>query len=540
MQALKLVKGFCQICFVAALVGCGGGGGGASGVAVQSNVIPLPLTGSYAWLLHPQGLASAPQFGLSLIHPSNTTIEYVIEPATNAISDMQVISAGTVNAAGLSISNIQPHALFYITAGDIRRVPLIANGKAPATQVVRTSTTTACKFLHTANDYTTPDQSRFIVSIKGLDNQCGTADDELREVAFNATTGISLSAIGAKVIGVLHNSTTLLPCAWVVNDGALFWANTVSRASSLVMRVNTSPLFSRVVSEKNGVVVAEYNNQLTVLRVLGAPPLLNVTETVLNAALTAGAGWQAIGFDANSFYVYRNSGNTTTSTWSVLKISIATPVATQLASGTGYIGSASMGTNFLYTTVLGTASNTVLKLDKVVTGVPSVLETNLTTDLSTVTTSASGIHQRWRVVNVNTNPSYTIEMIDESNVVRYSAAGGFPIAIQEAATINTDVSENRNRYLFATGYGLTSRQFGDSSLVMYDTTQLVANTLATLPGTVDFGANPVYASVMGSVNNFTAGVAMPLVAGTLQSATAKVFSVDTAVANSLKYTTTKQ
>lgn len=522
------------VCFLAMLLaGCGGGADGGS----SSTVITYPTTGSYSWALPAKGSLSAPTMGLSLIHPSDKSIEYVIEPASSAISDVKVVNSGTVTVGNQTISNIKPDSLLYIVSGDVRRVPLQANGTAPAKQVKKTSDTSACKFIFAANDYATPDESRYIVSTTGTDGLCGTADDGQREIALGTSGGISSAAVLSTVLGVLHDDVTLAPKGWVRGNGILWWAPN----SLLVMRMTSTPPITKVVAGNYRTVVAEDNNLLTVWQVTSARL---VAETTLNATLTAGTGWESIGYDATNFYVYRNSSSlascTTSSTWSVLKISVSSPAATQLANGTGCIGSASMGSGVLYATVLGATANTLLSLDKI-TGVSQTVRTVNTSSLVSVLTSAHGVHQMWLAVNLNTSsPAFTIDMIDEAGSILHSASYGFPMAIQDATTVNMNVSENRSRFLYASGYSNT-KQFGDAYLEVYDSASQSLQTLGVIPGSTTFGTYPVFANVTtGYSTDVTAGFAIPTNGGTLNDASTKIFSVDVAKPDSLTFTTIKR
>lgn len=517
------------------LAGCGGGGGGGNS-STPNTVITYSATGNYSWTLPAKGSLSAPTMGLSFVHPSDPSVEYVIEPPSAAISDVKVVNSGAVTVGNQTVSNIKPDSLLYIMSGEVRRIPLLANGAAPATQFKRTSNVSACKFIVDANDYATPDQSRYIVSTEGTDGLCGTADDGQDEIILGASGGISVASVPMTVLGVLHDNVTLAPKAWVVGGGISWW----SPSSYLVMRINADPLITKVVAGNYKTIVAEYNNQLTVWQVTNAPLAV---ETKLNATLTAGTGWGSIGYDATNYYVYRNSNPlaacTTTTTWSVLKISISSPAATQLASGTGCIASASMGSGVLYASVLGATANTLLRLDKI-TGASQIVSTVNTSSLISLLTSASGVHQMWLALNLNTSPSFTIKMIDETGTVLHLASSGFPMAIQDATTVNMNVSENRNRFLFASGYNNTTRQFGDSSLNVYDAASQTAQTLGVIPGSVTFGAAPVFANVTNSSTGFTAGFAIPINAGVLNDASTKIFTVDATTANSLTLTTVKR
>ena len=514
------------VILVAMLAGCGGGGANNS---PPPGAVTYPATGTYSWALPVRGALAAPTMGLSLVHPGDTSVEYVIEPASVAVSDVKVVSSGTVTVASQTISSIKPDSLLYIAAGEVRRIPLLANGIAPATQVKKTANISACKFIVDANDYAAPDQSRYIVSTKGMDGACGTADDGQSEIILGGVGGVSSAAVLNTVLGVLHDDATLAPRGWVWGDG-VFWR---SPDSYMVMRVNADPSITRVVAGNYQAIVAEYNNQLTVWKVNNAPV---ATETKLDATVTAGTGWKSIGYDASNFYVYRNSSTACpgATSWQVLKISIASPAATQLANGSGCIASADIGTTVLYASVSGASANTLLSMSKSVAGTPQTIKSVTTSDYVGILTSASGIHQMWYVYGT---ASSWLEMIDETGARIKLVASAFPMAVQGATTEDLNLSENRHRFIYANGYS-GSLAYGNSTIEVFDAASQTTTALGTISG---FGTTPAFASVIGSTNDFIGGVAVPFNSGTgaLDEPLTKVYSLDVSAANSLIATTVK-
>lgn len=512
------------VILAAMLAGCGGGGASTS----TPPVVTYPVAGAYAWVMPARGALAAPTLGLSLVHPGDTSIEYVIEPASVSISDVKAVNSGTVSVASQTISSIQPDSLLYIAAGEVRRIPLQANGVAPATQIKKTTNISACKFIVDANDYAAPDQSRFIVSTKGTDGVCGTGDDGQREIVLAGAGGISSAAVTDTVLGMLRDDATLAPRGWVLGDGVL-WR---SPDSYMVMRVNLDPSITRVVAGNYKAIVAEYSNQLTVWQVNNAPV---ATETTLDAAVTAGTGWKSIGYDAGNFYVYRNSSTacTVATSWQVLKISIASPAATQLAGGAGCIASADMGTSVLYVSVSDASTKTLLSMNKS-TGVQQTLKSVTTDDFVGIQTSASGIHQMWYVYGT---ASSWLKMIDEAGNEIKLVASGFPMAVQGATSENLNLSENRHRFIYANGY-TGSLAYGNATIEVFDAAAQTTTALGTISG---FGTTPAFASVIGTPNDFIGGVAVPFNSGTgaLDESKTKVCSLNPAAANSMAVTTVR-
>lgn len=531
----KQGTGLCVL--AAALLGltaCGGGGGEA--VTSGSTPAAPPTSGAFAWVLKAQGPTNALKYGLSLLHPSTPGTEWVIEVSSSVVSDARLVASGSIDAAGLKADSLQPYALLYIVGGDVRRVPMQANGTAPLSRVQRAQSTSACSFVIEADDYALPENSRYIVSTAGADGQCATADDGRAEVKLTTGGGLTVAPIsGAAPLGVFRDLATLAPRGWIYPKTVSFWGP--GAGTTVDTRSAIEPALTEVVAATYRSALVDDGTQLSVLDFpAGTAPV----ENRLSTASTGGGGWTSIGFDAGNHYVFRNTGSTTASSWTVLKISRAAPTATVLASGAGLLSIASMAGTQLYATVIGAADNRLLAISKTVGAPVQSLAITPSSTLITVQTSANDVHQLWRVTNLGTAAiTYSIEMIDEAGTTLYAtSAGGFPMAVAEADTAHFNVSESRTRFVFANGYG--SKTFSGATLVGYDTGSRTATTLGTLPGSTDFGSDFVFASTMGGPGSFMAGFAARSLGGAVQETGAKVFSFDASAANSLKYTSSAQ
>lgn len=509
------------------LSGCGGGGGN-SGSGGQSPT--FPASGAFGWILKAAGPTDALKYGLSLVHPGKPDTEYVIELASSVVSDARLVASGSVDTGQLRATSIQPHALVYIVGGDVRSVPMQANGTAPLSRVQRSQSTSACRFVIEANDYATPQASRFIVSTAGGDGQCDTADDGRAEVQLSATLGVVYTPVTGEVpLDVVRDPATLAPRGWIYARSVALWGN--GPPTTFATRAVNAPAVTGVIASTYNSALVEDGTQLSVLTFAGGSLF---TETQLSSLTTGGSGWQSIGFDANSFYAYRNSGTTFNSTFTVLRITRSNPTVSVLATGPGLISLSSMGRDVLYLTVFGQADNRLIRLNKA-GGLPSETVSPLTT-FTSVQTSANGVHQLWRVTGVGSaSTSYAVDIVNESNATLYTSAGGFPMSVAEASSLNFNASESRTTFVFAGGYA--DRAFGDATLVAYDTSTLTANVMGTLPGTADFGADFVYASTIGGPTSFGMGFAARSSNGSAQETGAKVFSYDHATPNSLKVAT---
>jgi len=529
----------------AGLLACGGGGGAGAGPGDGP-----PTSGAYTWILKAQGPTEALRYGLSLVHPSRPGVEYVIEFGSAVLTDARLVSQGSIDAAGRQTGTLGSYALVYIVGGDVRRVSLLADGHAPATEVVRAQTTTVCQFITDAQgvrvgdaiDYGRPENSRFLVSTAGADGQCGTADDgraEVRLVAApssGASPAITVTPLsGTPPLGMIRDAATMSPRGWIDGRNLVTW-NT-GAGTAVALRGDTAPAFTSLVAASAREALMDDGTQLSVVTFAsGVDPV----STPLDIAATGGGGWVGIGFDADNFYTYRNQGSGFGATWSLLRIDRATPFATLLASGAGQIQVASMGRTVLYATVLDIGGNRLLAVSKSV-GVPvTTLESTGSTTLSTVQTSNAGVHELWRIVNIGTAAvSYALEFIDEAGNKRYTtSAGGFPLGAVDPARIDFDSSENRARFVFANGYG--ARAFGDATLAGFDAAAGVERDFGTLPGSADYGVDFVYASVIGGPAPVMGGFAARSVSGNIESSGSKVFTFDFDTASSLAFATKTQ
>jgi hypothetical protein len=515
------------LCLTLVLAACGGGGGDDDGGGGGGPT--FPASGTYGWVLKATGATAALKYGLSLVHPSQPGTEYVIEVARDVVSDARVVSAGTVDAGQLRTTGNQAHALVYIVGGDVRSVPMTADGNAPKSRLQRAQSTSACRFVIEGNDYAAPQNSRYIVSTAGADGQCGSADDGRAEVRLAATGALGYTPLsGDAPLDLVRDPATLAPRGWIYPRSVVLWSTTP--ATTIATRSAPAAAIASVLASSHNAALVADGTRLALFN-YGAS---TVTEASLDAAITAGSSWQPIGFDANHFYAYINPGSDFTSNWRVVRVTRTNPTASVLASGTGLVTVAGMGRDMLYLTVFGQSNNQLVRIPKA--GGAAVVSTSPTTTLNTVSTSAGNVHQRWRVTGVGTaSLTYAIDFIDETDAVLASVAGGFPLDVAQAGARNFNNSESRTQFLVAGNYG--GRAFGDASLIAYDSAASRQTTLGTLPGTADFGADAVFATANGGPGAVGLGFAARSSGGVVQETGAKVFSFDLGVANSLKFTT---
>lgn len=491
----------------------------------------MPTSGTYAWVLRAVGSADAPRFGLSLIHPQAPTVERLVEAESAALSDVRLVSAGSVDSSGRRASSIRPYSLLYIASGDVRSLPLEANGTPPRDRVQPARTTDACRFIADGNDLAQPTSSRYMVATAGSDGRCGTSDDGFTEITLSSTGAPRVAAgSGDKPLAVARDPVSQAPRGWVFPRRVVFWGSG-SSSSSVATRASGEPSFTTVVLNSPRGALVDDGSRLSVLEFRSDA---SVGVRPLESALTSGGSWQPVGFDADAFYVFRNSGNNSTSRWSVVRVSRSAFSATVLASGDGLMTNAAIGSGRLYATVLGAQNNRLLGFSKQGAAAPTVLEETALNTYAVVLTGNASVHQLFRVTNIGTaTPAYAIEFIDETGARLYrTSVGGYPVATAEPTAVDYDKSENRSRFLFVTGYG--SRAFGDTALLSYDTAARSALTLGTLPGLADYGQSIVYANVTAGPGSFGGVFVARSTGNQVETSGAKVYSVDSQAAGSLK------
>ena len=517
------------------LAACGGGGG--DGGTAPVNGVATPTSGTYAWLLKAEGRTDDLKFALSLVHPQDPATEVLIEPASAAVTDAKLVASATIDSAAEQTGVLEPYALVYVVGGDVRRVPLRADGMPPLGKVARARSTSACRFVIEAVNHASPEQSRFIVSTAGADGRCDSADDGRAEVRLDAALGLVYTPLsGAAPLGVLRDAGSLAPNGWLLPTQTQPWA---ASAPAQIIRAPGDPLTAVLHSTPRSALVESARG----LSVLDFGSSGAVTESSLASALTT--GWQPVGFDAQFFYVYRNSGTAASPLWAVMRISRstlpATPSATQLASGTGQVTLASMGSDVLYVTTVSDTTVELRRLLKAVPGASTVIDSGpVSSQFATVLTGAAGVHLQWRITGLDTlSPSYAIQMVSETGAVLYtSAAGGFSLGPADASRINFNRSESRSRFTFVEGYG--ARFFGDATVVSYDSAARSATRVGLLPGNAEFGIDYVFANVIAGPAAPAAGFASRSINGVVQASGTRVFTFDPASANSLRFTTRQQ
>jgi hypothetical protein len=510
-----------------ALSACGGGGGGTDG----GPAVGFPASGDYAWLLRAVGSVDAPRFGLSLLHPQTPTVEYTLETENALLTDLRIVRAGSVDANAQRASAVRAAQLLYITAGDLRSLPLDANGSGPKTRVQRAGTSNLCGFAVEANDLAQPLQSRYIATTAGSDGRCDSSDDSFAEAAYTSTGALRITAgSGERPLAAARDATSFAPNGWITPRTVAFWSAGAT-GTTVSIRATGEPSFTTAVVNAPRAALLDDGSRLSIVQ-FAANAAVSVRP--LDSALTGGGNWQGIGWDADAIYAFRNSDSTASARWSVLRVARNGFAVTALASGDGFISNAALGSARLFVTVLGTAGNRLLSMARATPGTPAVLETTGTNSYSVVLTSNGSVHQLFRASNIATSaPAYAVEFIDETGARLYTtSSGGYPLTPVDAAAIDFNRSENRSRFVFVSGYG--SRGFADGTLFSYDTTSRGLLNLGVMPGTADYGQDVVYANATAGPQSLGGLFVARALSGNVQPSGSKVFSFDAQTAASLK------
>ncbi|MDL2338120.1 MAG: hypothetical protein QFE16_09785 [Pseudomonadota bacterium] len=528
---------------IATLIGlssCGGGGG-------HDGVVPstFPTSGAYGWILKP--FTSLPT--LSFVHPSQPDTEYAVTVLGADTSDLvryrRQISSGTVNASTRQVTALQPSTLVFIAGESVRSLSLQADGTAPTWRPPVSGSAGACGFLMVANDYAHPLKSRILVLGKSAANDCSESLPDSEGPGSLGNSELRFSASGELItthsgtsrqtpVGVLRDTATLAPRAWLYADSIVLW-NNGSGTTVPLSPAGTTDTHIVVASTDRSAIVRRHGG----LSVLDFPGGTTIHETALSPVLTAGNNWELIGFDADALYLSNeaSAGAPDFLSWTVLKVTRSSPVASVLATGTGYFVPEGIGRNLLYVSVQDTGTDQPARLIRInksggIAG-QTVLPVGVQTSLQT---TPAGVHMlQFTQVEHSEVPGgqvvrTALRIVDENDTTLYTADHGQLFVSYEGDAVNFDSSENHTRFVFASS---NSPNLANAMLIGYDTTTRTATTFGTLPSNAD-GETDIGIELPGP-SNFVVGLVGK--ASFMQAIDPKLFSFDLDTPNSLKYTT---
>lgn len=537
-----------------ALIGCGGGGdssGGTAGTpvtppATTPQATAIPATGTFALVFKAEGPISAPLFGISLIHPADRFSEYMIEPPARNVSSPITLFSGTVDANNSKVSNLTAHSMLYIAGGDVKRLPLAATGASPKAALQVAGVTNLCDLVvddfykPQGADYATPLASKYLATTRGADNVCATADDGQVEISFDAqgkpmTAALPNAAALGPVLAVLRNPTTLKPSA-TVHARAI--AVSQPTAAVITLAAATAPAMTKVLDVSVDALVGEQNNRLVFWDISGR-------NVALDSTITAGTGWERIGFDANNFYFFRNTGVLTTlptSAWKIVKISRTSPAATLMASGAGIIQAASLGLNSIFITsanVSGFSLNRLAKAAPASSGTPVLLQGPSSTQIPLTLASNAGLQLVLTTSQINGSRNLAISVMEEeTGRTLYSTANGFPLGlISDTTTLALNQSSGSGGFVFLANVSATAGALG-ATLTSFSAPTRTPIVVGQLPSASEFGSTAALAGPGGStLNGVGTGTLSGLTAATILASPRRVFSFDPQTSNSIQYTT---
>jgi hypothetical protein len=565
------------------LTACGGGGGGTASLPAASSVgsaapssgssspstpvVPVvpavpavpelsaagfPVSGQYATLFKPEGLATAANLGYSLVHPSQRAVEYEIEPTSSRVSGAIEIQSGSVDALGARATGLVANALLYIVNGDVKRLPLTANGRNPKEGILAAGVGTLCDFSSEGTlrpqgvDYAAPLNSKIFATTRGGDGVCKTLDDGQAQITFDSVgkplvTFLNPLQIG-RALAILRDPLTLKPSSTVYERAVMLATPTASQVS---FGASSTTYLTRVVDVAVNTALAERSNQLVAVDGTGKVTVVLGTDAQTG---TLGGSWNSIGFDRDYFYGYQNfntlTNNALQANWSLQRISRVSFVASSVAKGVGSILFASLGNNFAYLTLTSGSNYSLTKVAKNGQGSPFPLRGSSATQISIVVPSTDGVHllQQSNFINLgaaglvlaNTN----FEFIDEvSNGVAYSVVNGALFGLTRPNFLALDQSGDVSGFSVLGGISSDGGMLG-SSVISYNPQSRTPLNLGTLPGAGEFGAVRAVALSAGFPRgNFFTGNLTSANTTTYFASPRRVFTVDLGVANSLQFTT---
>ena len=529
------------------LFGCGGGGDTTAGPVAPPLTTPtgatIPNSGTFASLFKADGTPGATRFGISLIHPSDRSTEYVIEPGTPNLSSPITLYSGTVDAVTSKVSNLSAHSLLYIAGGDVKRLPLAATGISPKAALQVAGATNLCDFVVDSfyrpqgTDFGTPLASKYVATTRGADNICASPDDGQVEITFDAQGTPQRAALPnavalGPVLAVLRNPATLKPSATVHRRAIVV---TQPTAAVTTMLAATAPAMTKAVAVSVDAMVGQQNHRLVYWDISGQ-------NVALDATITAGTGWESIGFDANNFYVFRSTGALSTlptSTWKIVKISKVSPAATLLASGTGYIQSASLGVNSIFVTSANVSGFSLNRLSKAAPSAPVMLSGPFTTQIPATLSSNEGVQL---VLNTSTGANgqrnITISVLEEAtDKTLYSIANALPLNVLAGTSLALNATNDAVGFVIVGDTSATAGALG-ATVISYDAATRTPFVIGRFPLVAEFGASVGYAATGGTTtNSFGTGTLSALSATAILASPRRLFSFEPRVADSIQYTT---
>ncbi len=210
------------------LVACGGGRGGDDTPIIGPGGGGVTGAGYlfYSGLL---GVGNSNPGVLYAVDPANPTSPVAVEAGENAImGTIRTIRSGSYNGTTQTITDSHSHALIYAkTDGRFYRISALKSGSLTPVQVSSESkanqlcTNVGGRILldgdTVISDLANPDNSQYVYSLPGMDNNCGTGDDEWKMIRLGMGAG-DAPVPAKRSLQALTDYATGAISGWMVND----------------------------------------------------------------------------------------------------------------------------------------------------------------------------------------------------------------------------------------------------------------------------------------------------------------------------------
>lgn len=537
-------------CLGIVLTGCGGGGSSSStagpssvstaSTSTVSSTVTWAKSGVYLPVIKPEGSTSADPFlaALSLVHPDNPTVEYILDASAAPNWLGYTLQKGIYDPAIKQFTGLVPVAYIDAPNGSVRTTILSATGLKPAqTQVGALS---LCSDSIIADNFTNPFATEIALTTSGADGVCGTADDKSTLVTFTSGGApiINSNSAGKKYVAYVTSTATGLPTGWLVTyPTGQVSIDPIGAGSQYLLSFATTPTptLSQLptytfVAQSDNLLLYSKSGQLFSLSTAGASPAVKSISTA-----TGVEGWKYAGSDVGSMYVYLNS-NTATSglgTWRMLSISRSNQATATLATGTGSIAGAGATGQRIFATVASSA------IEVVQISTPGGTVTNfIPASSSTATFILARPKGKHLFVTASGGNSISAGVIDEAGVKLFAPTSGLFYGVEQPSYSITENSFVATNYLFLTG--LSSAVLSGSDIVAFDTATSTTRTLGTIPTVAVLGGaagEQVYAGTLRAYAKFGGTSINRVSGGQYLSSGRGVYTYRTDTQNGLKKTT---
>lgn len=546
---------------MASLTACGGGGSSttSTGVAVvtstpisnttTTSVVAATATwaksGNYSVVLKGVGTttASSLSIALSLVHPENPLVEYVIDTAAAPTDLGYVLQKGLFNSPSKVFYSLVSTAYVDARDGKIRTTLLSANGARPTQMQVNHPT--LCPSSTIASNWADPFSTKIALVSPGADAICGTSDDLAPLLSFSAAGAPVLSTQTdiKKRLTYVNSSTTGQPTAWLTTfpNGQVSYEPIAGGVqTTLSVGTTSSPTIApafKLIGKSNTTVLYSKNGILFGLNATASTP--SVTQL---SSITSPEGWQFGGSDANFVYAFINSNTATlgTGTWSMMAVSHANLATSTFVTGTGSLLLPSTNSRSIFATAIEGTTSSVIKI-ALPSGTKTVFVSTSTTALVglfyAVTAQYSGKHIQY-AINSSTGDYSSVRVVDDTRSFLYSPPNGLFWGLEGSQFSVGMESYIPDGYIFMTN--VSNAGFSGSSIVRYDVATSTTKTIGTVPRAVDIGGvstDKVYMGPIAQSVSFGGAQIARLSNGQLLPTGSGVYTFNLSNANSLTETT---